>query len=361
MKMSQNTNQIEEIRISLLVLLPAASIDAPVEAKIESVLLHELSLYTRLDDENWPDDHKGSIQLNGSHKYTPRPTELALRRLRLIDSPRSILSERFQENPQQIAWIQFDLKKPCAASAFWQQPNSSDNLKQDRDCMDLFVVIENRYANTEKYFTLVDSSEKSKEIRLVVLPPSHGMKSPVLHCEFRNVRLGDASIPPYQTLHIAGPDRPRDGRHPAYNYDITINGHLCVSSDGMRVGLEQMQDEKEERLVWNHELCINCRDGTDASHFARLRDEIHKGATGGGVLMHDRLSNQTPIMNHNGGFSLPVVKRSAREIRLLQFLRANPEEELRCKIVVKDLDHNPPFKALSYTWGDASKSNTSEC
>jgi hypothetical protein len=84
----------------------------------------------------------------------------------------------------------------------------------------------------------VDTSPKSDEIRLLVLPPSGKPVTSPLHCQFRNVRLNDPLRPEYQTFVVSGPAAPRNGHDPVYKFDIAINNYLSVSSNGMRTGLQ---------------------------------------------------------------------------------------------------------------------------
>ncbi len=224
----------------MLTLLPSTLTDAPIEANLVSVPIAALPDFTKLSDESIEDEleREGSILLDKSKSSTPHTTECALRKLRLPDKPRYVLSERFQNGAKQRAWLQFDLDKVPAYHAFWRYVWNCDDLEENYDVMDLFIIVPNRSTKTAKYFTTLDRSPESDEIRLLVLPPSGGQTSNPLRCEFRNVRLNDSSKPEYQTFVVAGPAEPRNGHAPVYKYDITINGHLCVSSNGMRTGLQ---------------------------------------------------------------------------------------------------------------------------
>lgn len=72
--------------------------------------------------------------------------------------------------------------------------------------------------------------------------------------------------------------------------------------------------------------------------------------------MFDRVSSFTTTLNSNKKFNYPVIDRKTREIRLLQFLGDSKDSAIKCKLVVKNLDDMPSFKALSYIWGDDSMS-----
>ncbi|KAL2069467.1 hypothetical protein VTL71DRAFT_14146 [Oculimacula yallundae] len=339
--------------LTVLTLLPSTSIDAPIEARLASVALDALPDFTRLDDEDVQDDklRDGSLLLNGSQSTTPYITETALRRLRLPEHPRYILSERFQ-NDLQRPWFQFELKKAPVDHAFWRHAWNCDDLDEDFDVMDLFLIMPNRYSDTAKFFGVIDARPESEEIRLLVLPPAVKQVSNLLSCEFRNVRLNDPLRPSYQTFYVAGAAAPRNGHDPVYKYDIAINGHLSVSSDGTRTGLQLLQHESDERLVWYEELCINCRDIVDSEHFHNLKSAIIRGATSGAILMFDRVSAFTTSMNSNRKFVHPEVNRKTRDIRLLQFLGSPGDKSIKLKLVVRNLDDFPVFKALSYVWGD---------
>ena len=228
------------MELSLLTLWPSTSTEAPIEVQLAPVPIAALPDFTKLSDEGVDDDdhREKSILLNGSQSATPYTIECALRNLRLPDEPRCIMSERFQNGAQQRAWFQFEMKKAPVAHAFWRHVWNCDDLVEDYDVMDLFIIMPNRYMDTAKYFTRVDTSPESDEIRLLVLPPSGQQVSNPLRCEFRNVRLNDPLRPEYQTFYIAGPDAPRNGHNPVYKYDIAIDGHLSVSSNGMRKGLQ---------------------------------------------------------------------------------------------------------------------------
>lgn len=235
------------MELSLLTLLPSNLTDAPIEVQVHEIPIGSLPDFTKLSDEDIQDEQhrEGSILLNGSQTATPYTTESALRKLRLPDQPRYILSERFQKTVQQRAWFQFEVEKAPVDHAFWRHVWNCDDLKEDYDVMDLFIIMPNRYVDTAKYFTTVDTSPESDEIRLLVLPPS-GKQEQVqatgpLRCEFRNVRLNDPLRPKYQTFVVSGPAAPRNGHNPVYKFDIAINGHLSVTSDGMRTGLQVCQ------------------------------------------------------------------------------------------------------------------------
>jgi hypothetical protein len=49
------------------------------------------------------------------------------------------------------------------------------------------------------------------------------------------------------------------------------------------------------------------------------------------------------------------LKKSRREIRLLHLLPGAKDDELRCSFTVVSLDEAVEYEALSYVWGDASK------
>jgi hypothetical protein len=70
--------------------------------------------------------------------------------------------------------------------------------------------------------------------------------------------------------------------------------------------------------------------------------------------MFDRVSSFTTTLNSNRKFNYPAINRKTREIRLLQFLGNSRDKDVRCKLVIKNLDDMPTFKALSYIWGDDS-------
>ena len=70
--------------------------------------------------------------------------------------------------------------------------------------------------------------------------------------------------------------------------------------------------------------------------------------------MFDRVSAFTTTLNSNKKFQYPLVKRKTREIRLLQFLGDSRDDAIKIRLVVKNLDDVPIFKALSYIWGDDS-------
>jgi hypothetical protein len=70
--------------------------------------------------------------------------------------------------------------------------------------------------------------------------------------------------------------------------------------------------------------------------------------------MYDRVSSFTTTMNSNRNFKHPALNRKTREIRLLQFSGDSKDGAVTCKLVVRNLDEMPVFKALSYIWGDDS-------
>lgn len=290
--------------------------------------------------------------LDGIKVSTPYTTEAALRRLR-TEVPRYVLSERFQTNADEVIRLQFDLKKPASEVAFWRPVLESDTISGDFDIMNKFLIIPNRYTDTRKYFTAIDTSPDSDEIRLLVLPPSGTEDAELLRCEFRNVRLDDPSRPSYEMFSISGPEYQLNDNE----YNIEIGGHLCVTSNGMRKGLQNMQDAIKEKLIWNFEMCINCRDVNDTRHLNRLgASQIPEGASSGAILMYDRLSSTTPILNRNKHYKPPLVDRTMREIRLLRFLPKDTGDSIKAELLVRNLDNLPVYKALSYTWGDDRKS-----
>jgi hypothetical protein len=344
--------------VVILVLLPSKNPADPIEAKTLTLSLEELPNFTKLGSYDGYEGSKDeSIEIDGVKTNASHLTVQALRQLRHTDQLRYILAENFQKDAEQIARVQLQVRKPAEYYAFWRDDASCDDLPAKSTAMDRFIILANRYLDTSKFFTPLNTLPDSDEIRLLVLPPSNKAQSNVLYCKFRNITLKEPH-PSYQLFQIAGPQEPRNQRGPTYKYDVAINGHICTVSDGMRVGLQAMQNEKGERLIWNSELCFNCRDEQEQNHFERLRSRILRNSMSGGVLLYDRLSAFLPISNKNSGVTLPPVNRQSREIRLLRFLSSGhgdgSEYDIRCKLVVKNLDDMPSYKALSYTWGNDS-------
>ncbi|KAF1911340.1 heterokaryon incompatibility protein, partial [Ampelomyces quisqualis] len=59
-----------------------------------------------------------------------------------------------------------------------------------------------------------------------------------------------------------------------------------------------------------------------------------------------------------GGFTYHSLSRSEREIRLLELFPSNHhlgKERPACRLFHTSLRHDPPYLAVSYVWGDASK------
>ncbi|KAH8728550.1 heterokaryon incompatibility protein-domain-containing protein [Phaeosphaeriaceae sp. PMI808] len=53
------------------------------------------------------------------------------------------------------------------------------------------------------------------------------------------------------------------------------------------------------------------------------------------------------------GFNYQALDHTKREIRLLKLRKSDkPEHELKCEIKTFQLDKVPPYRALSYAWGD---------
>jgi len=55
------------------------------------------------------------------------------------------------------------------------------------------------------------------------------------------------------------------------------------------------------------------------------------------------------------------LDRSKKAIRLLTVAPGDPEEQIRCELTHADLDEQPSFIALSYTWDQAGGKDEIEC
>ncbi len=103
--------------------------------------------------------------------------------------------------------------------------------------------------------------------------------------------------------------------------------------------MQALQHETEERLIYDHGLCVNCRDPEDEKHFSDLRLEIYRGAQSGAILLFDSLSAMIPILNHNRGYRLPAVDRQTSEFRLLKFDDcSNDSNPISCRLVISNLN-----------------------
>lgn len=347
-----SSSNVDDCSITALALLPSGSQTNDIEIKCITVPVDDPPPYTLLTPlPKTKIEIKSSIIKDGSPHAISRDDLDAFRLLRVQNSTRFIISGSYQRNATEIARMQFELKRTPTDFAFWRHPESCGWTEPSPNSMDHFIITPNRYIDTPKYYTTLDYSLELKEIRVLVLPPSGETIGNILRCTFRIISLADPSKPSYELFHVAGPAKPRNGRSEIYKFDVEINGHISVVSDGMRTGLLDLQHQTGERLVYNSEVCYNCCDATEVEHFTRLHESILKGATVGNTLLYDYLSSMTPLLNHNSKFKHPEVNRNVQEIRLLEFLPSAAEDKIECRLIVQNLDDAPVFKALSYTWG----------
>jgi hypothetical protein len=71
-----------------------------------------------------------------------------------------------------------------------------------------------------------------------------------------------------------------------------------------------------------------------------------------------RLTTVRKDMNraqNDGMYHYSLLKRPENQIRLIVLLPGSQSDPIRCKITHVDLNDNPLYKALSYTWGSPSK------
>ncbi|KAJ9606843.1 hypothetical protein H2200_008853 [Cladophialophora chaetospira] len=75
-------------------------------------------------------------------------------------------------------------------------------------------------------------------------------------------------------------------------------------------------------------------------------------------------ANTAPIRSHRDEFQYRDIDLSTNEFRLIRLLSQKPKSvgsslSIECELIHADLDHSPPYKALSYTWGDAKDGSRS--
>lgn len=60
-----------------------------------------------------------------------------------------------------------------------------------------------------------------------------------------------------------------------------------------------------------------------------------------------------PLLSGNASFDYETLDYTKREIRLLRLVQSDqPEYDLKCELETFQLDKAPPYRALSYVWGD---------
>lgn len=75
-------------------------------------------------------------------------------------------------------------------------------------------------------------------------------------------------------------------------------------------------------------------------------------------------ANTAPVRSHSDKFQYTDIDLSTNEFRLIRLLPQTSKSvgsslSIECELLHADLDHPPPYKALSYTWGDAKDGSRS--